>query len=61
MRRGSRFDVRHPVHDEGRGLPARCTLHAASYTLRTGDPGLAAYIRYCIQGTAGMPALDVLQ
>jgi hypothetical protein len=31
------------------------------YTLWTGDPGLAVYLWHCLDGTAGLPALDVLQ
>jgi hypothetical protein len=31
------------------------------YTLWTGDPGLAAYLWNCINGTAGLPALDIVQ
>ena len=31
------------------------------YTLWTGDPGLAVYLWHCLQGRAGLPALDILQ
>jgi lantibiotic modifying enzyme len=31
------------------------------YTLWTGDPGLAVYVWHCLDGTAGLPALDILQ
>ena len=31
------------------------------YTLWTGDPGLAVYVWHCIDGTSGLPALDILQ
>lgn len=31
------------------------------YTLWTGDPGLAVYLWHCINGKAGLPALDILQ
>jgi len=31
------------------------------YTLWTGDPGLAVYLWHCLDGTAGLPALDILQ
>ena len=31
------------------------------YTLWTGDAGLAVYLWHCLDGTAGLPALDVLQ
>jgi len=31
------------------------------YTVWTGDDGLAVYIWHCLQGTAGVPALDILQ
>ena len=31
------------------------------YTLWTGDPGLAVYVWHCINGTAGLPVLDILQ
>ncbi len=30
------------------------------YTLWTGDPGLAVYVWHCLDGTAGLPALDIL-
>ncbi len=30
-------------------------------TLWTGDPGLAVYLWHCLDGTAGLPALDILQ
>ena len=30
------------------------------YTLWTGDPGLAVYLWQCLEGTAGLPALDIL-
>jgi lantibiotic modifying enzyme len=31
------------------------------YTLWTGDPGLAVYVWHCLDGTAELPALDILQ
>ena len=31
------------------------------YTLWTGDPGLAVYLWHCLDGTAALPALDILQ
>jgi lantibiotic modifying enzyme len=31
------------------------------YTLWTGDPGLAVYLWHCIDGTAQLPALDIIQ
>ena len=31
------------------------------YTLWTGDPGLAIYLWHCRDGTAALPALDILQ
>ncbi len=31
------------------------------YTLWTGDAGLAVYLWHCLQGAAGLPALDILQ
>lgn len=31
------------------------------YTLWTGDAGLAIYLWHCLEGTAGLPALDILQ
>jgi Lanthionine synthetase C-like protein len=31
------------------------------YTLWTGDPGLAVYLWHCLDGTAELPALDILQ
>ena len=31
------------------------------HTLWTGDAGLAVYLWHCLDGTAGLPALDVLQ
>jgi hypothetical protein len=31
------------------------------YTLWTGDPGLAVYVWHCLDGTSGLPALDILQ
>ena len=31
------------------------------YTLWTGDPGLAVYLWHCLDGTAGLPALDNIQ
>jgi lantibiotic modifying enzyme len=31
------------------------------YTLWTGDPGLAVYLWHCLDGRAGLPALDILQ
>lgn len=30
------------------------------YTLWTGDPGLAVYLWHCLDGTAALPALDIL-
>ncbi len=32
----------------------------ARYTLWTGDAGLAVYAWHCLEGTAGLPALDIL-
>jgi lantibiotic modifying enzyme len=31
------------------------------YTLWTGDAGLAIYLRQCLDGSAGLPALDLLR
>ncbi len=31
------------------------------YTLWHGDPGLAVYVWHCLDGTSGLPALDILQ
>jgi hypothetical protein len=31
------------------------------YTLWTGDPGLAVYLWHCLDGSARLPALDILQ
>jgi hypothetical protein len=31
------------------------------YTLWTGDPGLAVYLFHCLDGTARLPALDIIQ
>lgn len=39
----------------------RQQLGQGRYTLWTGDPGLAVYVWHCLDGTAELPALDILQ
>ena len=44
-----------------RKASARAQQYARGrYSLWTGDPGLAVYLWHCLEGSGGLPALDVL-
>ncbi len=48
------------MHAIGQYQRARQHYGIGRATLWTGDPGLAVYLWHCLQGSGGMPALDLL-
>jgi hypothetical protein len=49
------------AHAIGQRDRARSQYGQGRYTLWTGDAGLAVYLWHCLQATAALPALDILQ
>ena len=49
------------MHAIGQDERMRQQHGVGRYTLWTGDPGLAVYLWHCVQGSAEMPALDIVQ
>jgi hypothetical protein len=49
------------MHAIGQWERLRAQHGQGRYTLWTGDPGLAVYLWHCLDGSAGLPALDMLQ
>ena len=47
----------HAIHQQQR---MRRQYGRGRYSLWTGDPGLAVYLWHCLNGSYGMPGLDIL-
>ena len=48
------------MHAIGQSERARREYGRGRHSLWTGDPGLAAFLWHCVQGSGGLPSLDVL-